>query len=86
MRGFEENLGGRTYADSNLMKKGAIYAKIGKSYEDIFHLNHGSHKSIHVEGEILPQNVRTESVNDFLSTRNKESWGWKDYELNCNII
>jgi hypothetical protein len=86
IRGFEESLGGRTYADSNLMKKGYLYANIEKSFEDIYHLNHGSHRIVRLENEILPQNDRISSVNEFQKTLNASSWGWKDYSLSCSVI
>jgi hypothetical protein len=80
IRGFEESLGGRGYADSNLMKKGAIYFNIEKCFTPLYHLNHTSSKN-GKEGEILPGNNRLSSVNDFTETTNSENWGWNNYEL-----
>jgi len=80
MKGFEENAGGRSYADSNLMKKGYIYANIKKAHEDIFHLDHGNSKEM-TPGEILPNNDMFKFVRDFKETQNAESWGWKGHNL-----
>ena len=39
MRGFEESMIYRNFADTNLMKKGSIYGKISKLKLPIFHLS-----------------------------------------------
>ena len=80
IRGFEESLGGRGYADSNLMRKGAIYFSIEKCFTTLYHLNHTPSKN-GKEGDILPGNDRLSSVNDFTETTNSEDWGWNNYEL-----
>ena len=80
MKGFEESAGGRSYADSNLMKKGYIYANIKKTHEDIFHLDHGNSKEA-APGETLPNNDMFKFVRDFKETQNTESWGWKGHDL-----
>jgi hypothetical protein len=84
IRGFEESLGGRGYADSNLMKKGAIYFSIEKCLTPLYHLNHTSSKK-GKEGEILPVNDRLSSVNNFTETTNSENWGWGNYDLKKTI-
>lgn len=85
IKGFEESLGGRCYADSNLMKKGAINFSIEKALVDLYHLNHGSSKKTN-SSEILPMNDRISSVNNFQNSNNDEKWGWSDYELKLQII
>lgn len=80
IRGFEESLGGRGYADSNLMRKGSIYFSIEKCLTPLYHLNHTSSKKIK-EGDILPENDRLSSVNSFIETTNSEDWGWNNYDL-----
>ncbi len=80
IRGFEESLGGRGYADSNLMRKGAIYFSIEKCLTPLYHLNHTSSKK-GKEGEILPGNDRLSSVNNFTETTNSEDWGWNNHDL-----
>ena len=85
MRGFEEEAGGRSYADSNLMKKGYIYANIKKAHEDIFHLDHGTSKEMLPE-EILPNNDRFEFVRDFDATTNSENWGWANYPIKNYLL
>jgi len=87
IKGFEESLGGRGFADSNLMKKGKIYTNIEKSLKpiDIYHLQHGNSKNQSPD-EILPINDRITSVIDFKQTTNIENWGWKNIKLEAQII
>jgi len=80
IKGFEESYGGRCYADSNLMKKGAIYFDIKKSQVTLYHLNHGTNKNS-LPNEILPMNDRIVCVNNFKETSNSENWGWSNYNL-----
>lgn len=80
IKGFEESFGGRCFADSNLMKKGALLYKTKKSDTKVFHLNHGTTKNS-LSGEILPMNDRFVCVNNFTETSNSENWGWNNYEL-----
>jgi hypothetical protein len=80
IKGFEESLGGRCYADSNLMKKGSIYFNIKKVKVTLYHLNHGTNK-ISLPNEILPMNNRFTCVNDFSETSNSKEWGWNNYTL-----
>jgi hypothetical protein len=80
IKGFEESFGGRCYADSNLMKKGAIYFNIEKASVPLYHLNHGTTK-ISLDSEILPMNDRFVCVNNFTNTLNSENWGWNNYNL-----
>jgi hypothetical protein len=80
IKGFEESYGGRCYADSNLMKKGAIYFDIKKAQVTLYHLNHGTNKNS-LPNEILPMNDRSVCVNNFKETSNSENWGWSNYNL-----
>jgi hypothetical protein len=80
IKGFEESYGGRCYADSNLMKKGAIYFDIKKAQVTLYHLNHGTNKNS-LPNEILPMNDRIVCVNNFKETSNSENWGWDNYNL-----
>jgi len=80
IKGFEESCGGRCYADSNLMKKGALYFKIEKAKVPLYHLNHGNNKNS-LPNEVLPMNDRFVCVNNFTETLNSENWGWSDYNL-----
>ena len=80
IKGFEESFGGRCYADSNLMKKGALFFKIEKANVPLYHLNHGTNKNS-FPNEILPMNDRFVCVNDFTNTSNSENWGWNNYNL-----
>ena len=80
IKGFEEEAGGRCYADSNVMKKAALKYKINKCTHPLFHLNHNSNK-IKIEGEILPLNNQQQFVTNFEKSTNTNNWGWKNYKL-----
>jgi len=80
IKGFEESCGGRCYADSNLMKKGALYFKIEKAKVPLYHLNHGNNKNS-LPNEVLPMNYRFVCVNNFTETANTEKWGLSEYNL-----
>lgn len=75
IRGFEEEMLGRGYADSNLMKRPIL---IGKNAEEldigIFHLDHGRDPTT-TSDEILPVNDRIKYVNNFVRSSNKKTWG-----------
>ena len=86
IKGFEESLGGRFYADSNVLKKTALaygYENIQKADEDIFHLDHISHPGEREVsgGNILPMNDQSLAVRNFKESTNSEDWGWRGYEL-----
>jgi hypothetical protein len=85
IKGFEESFGGRCYADSNLMKKGALYFEIKKAVVPLYHLNHGTNKN-QLSNEILPMNDRFICVNNFTQTSNSDDWGWYNYNLKSIII
>lgn len=80
IRGYEESFGGRCYADSNLMKKGALYFDTKKAQVTLYHLNHGTDKNS-LPNEILPMNNRIVCVNNFTETSNSENWGWNIYNI-----
>lgn len=81
MQGFEEECAGRSYADSNLMKKGFLHGKISLLEPlDLFHLNHGTESSKQ-PGEILPLNDQQKFVANFTQTTNTENWGLAQHNL-----
>ena len=75
IKGFEEEMYGRSYADSNLMKKPIL---LGKKTEEldlgVYHLDH-SNESFRELGEVLPINDRFKYVNNFVQSTNTSSWG-----------
>lgn len=75
IKGFEEEMYGRAYADSNLMKRPIL---IGKKTDEldlgVYHLDH-SNESYREQGEILPINDRIKYVNNFTQTTNTDDWG-----------
>jgi len=85
IKGFEEEAGGRCYADSNVMKKAALGYKIEKCFHPLFHLDHNSNK-IKIEGEILPLNDQKQFVTNFIKSTNTDNWGWGDYSIKSYII
>jgi hypothetical protein len=76
MKGFEDSMVGRSYADSNIMKKAVL---CGGNAEvlgvNIFHLNHSSNAYRSAEETSIPINDRILWVNDFTASQNEDSWG-----------
>ena len=73
MRGFEESMLYRNFADSNLMKKGSIYGNISKLDLPIFHLNHSGHGD--GTGGVAISNNKDQYIKDFTATTNSDNWG-----------
>lgn len=75
IRGFEEEMVGRGFADSNLMKRPIL---IGKKADEldigVFHLDHGRESTKQAD-EHLPENDRILYVNNFAKSSNTENWG-----------
>lgn len=84
MRGFEESMIYRNFADTNLMKKGSIYGKISKLDLPIFHLNHGGHGD--GSGGVTISNDKPTYVQNFIKTENFEDWGYSNYEFKVEVI
>lgn len=82
IRGFEESMIYRNYADSNLMKKGYLYGKIKKLLLDIFHLNHPAN----VSTKLNLSNDRMMYVNNFTGTRNPDTWGFSELNFKERIV
>lgn len=81
IRGFEEEMVGRSYADSNLMKKPILIGKNTSLLDiNIFHLNHGS-KGLREENEHLPVNDRFKYVNNFVKSTNTKDWGLNQFKI-----
>jgi len=79
IRGFEEEMVGRSYADSNLMKRPILVGKHTTLLDvNIFHLNHGT-KGLREENEHLPVNDRFKYVNNFVKSNNTKDWGLFKY-------
>jgi hypothetical protein len=81
IRGFEEAMIFRTYADSNLMKKASVIGSISKLDLDVFHLDHPVNSS-----NAFKNNDRIHYVNNFTSTINPESWGFINNKYKEEII
>jgi hypothetical protein len=92
IKGFEESLGGRFYADSNILKKSSVYfgyENIRRAEEDVFHMDHESHpgqRKIIDSEKILPMNDQAFAVRNFQKTQNPENWGWSDFNLKSYIV
>ena len=81
VRGFEEEMVGRSYADSNLMKRPILIGKKSALLDtNIFHLNHGS-GGYRESGEHLPVNDRVKYVNNFIKSTNTKNWGMYGYDF-----
>lgn len=75
IRGFEEEMAGRCYADSNLMKRPIIIGKKTAIADvDVFHLNHTNY-SERLPTEYLPVNDQYKYVNDWVKSTNNTKWG-----------
>ena len=75
MKGFEEEMYGRSYADSNLMKRPTLLGKnTSELNTGVYHLDH-SNESFREPGEILPINDRFKYVNNFMQSTNTDNWG-----------
>lgn len=75
MRGFEEEMYGRSYADSNLMKRPILIGrKTAELDVGVYHLDHNN-QSFREPGEVLPVNDRFKYVNNFSSSSNTCYWG-----------
>lgn len=75
IRGFEEEMVGRCYADSNLMKRPILIGKSAAILDvNVFHLNHGS-SSNRAPGESLPINDQQKYVANWEKSTNKKTWG-----------
>lgn len=76
IRGFEEEMIGRCYADSNLMKRPILIGKKTSILDavDVFHLDHGS-ASFREPGEYLPINDQNKYVATWEKSSNTKDWG-----------
>jgi hypothetical protein len=84
MRGFEESMIYRNFADSNLMKKGYIYGKISKLDLPIFHLNHTGHGDY--SGGVTISNDKFKYIQNFDKTDNLETWGYSEINFKIEVI
>jgi len=81
IRGFEEEMVGRCYADTNLMKKSYMVGEINcLEIDNFFHLNHDNSK-ITLPGEYLPINDRLKYTVNFQKSTNPVTWGMSDINL-----
>jgi len=81
IRGFEESMIYRGYADSNLMRKGQIYFHNEKIYVPIFHLNHTSNSMA-----VHQMNSQQEYGHLFQGTRNSDTWGFSSYAFKTEVL
>ena len=77
IRGFEESMIERCYADSNLMKKASKFFNIKKLDLDVFHLDHPINVSSNYK-----LNDRIKYVNNFDETLNEDTWGFSTMDFN----
>lgn len=82
VRGFEEALKFRNYADSNLHKKIIENAKIPVEPGDFFHVFHQSH---HQPSNAV-WNDAHQCLFGFGKTTNTENWGYPDEQFEENVI
>jgi hypothetical protein len=81
IKGFEESMLYRGYADSNLMKKGKICYKNEKINVPLFHLNHTSNAM-----SATRMNDQLKYGPCFNGTENKDTWGYSGYAFDIEIL
>lgn len=81
IKGFEESMIYRSYADSNIMKKASMSFDIRKLDLDIFHLDHPVNPSAN-----YTVNDRIKYVVDFSITENPETWGFSNISFTEEVI
>lgn len=82
IKGFEESMIARCFADSNIMKKSEEYGfNISVLDLDIFHLDHQINVSSNYH-----MNDRIFYVNKFSKSSNKDDWGFSSHEFEEKII
>lgn len=75
IKGFEEEMIGRCYGDSNLMKRPILIGKKTAILNvDLFHLNHGNN-SYRDSNEFLPMNNQQQYVANWIKSTNNDNWG-----------
>lgn len=83
VRGFEEALKGRNYADSNIL--GKVFSLSGFSTDifevDLFHLNHDSRPQYRKQLEKTHMNNKEDAFVRYILTENNDSWGFSDIEF-----
>jgi hypothetical protein len=82
IRGFEESMIYRNFADTNVQKKAALHGfnLEAKTDYDVFHINHGSHSTP------MHGNCAFKTVRDFTQTTNSENWGFSNIPFAEEII
>jgi hypothetical protein len=82
IRGFEESMIYRNFADTNIQKKADLcgFGLAAKQYYDIFHINHGT------QGSPLKGNNAHVAVRDFTKTSNSDNWGHPEIEFKEVIL
>lgn len=82
IRGFEESMIYRNFADTNIQKKADLYGfgLVDKQYYDLFHIAHGS-QSYPMKG-----NCAFRTVRDFTKTENNENWGHPEIQFREVIL
>lgn len=84
MKGFEESMIYRNFADSNLMKKGAMCGVISKLDLPVFHMNHYGHGD--GSGGVTSSNDKYKYIQNFQQTENSENWGKVEYLFDIEQI
>lgn len=85
IKGFEEDMIYRAFADSNIMKKGFIYGSISKLILPVFHLEH-SYDHPDNSNKVSTLNPKDKFIKDFTETTNKDTWGFSDYNFLTEIL
>ena len=83
IRGFEEALIYRCFADTNVMVKAAIHPGFKTSLldVDVFHLEHKNNPYFWKKDNSTPRNNQTDAFVTYASTKNTESWGFSNFDF-----
>ena len=88
IRGFEEFLCYRCFADTNVMVKAACCEDYKTSILDIdiFHLEHKNNPYFWKKDSSTRRNEKKDAFDTYSRTMNEESWGFSDVEFETSII
>jgi glycosyltransferase involved in cell wall biosynthesis len=88
IRGYEEALHKRDYADTNVQVKAANHPskKISLLDVDIFHMNHDTKCPYLTKGSSLAMNKKEDAFVTYATTANSETWGLADHTFEEIVI
>lgn len=88
IRGFEEDLIYVLYSDTNVQKKAVMHGFDLKALYNppLFHINHGKGGAGFMDGINRKVNDMNRAVTFQYHTENKDTWGFSNIEIECEIL